>query len=200
MKKIVLIGFALVTVQVSFGQRFFGGMMQRLTFGVKAGGNYSNFTNADFNTEGLAGFHAGAIVNFRLSDKWSIQEEFLYSTQGAKIKNKLFGTNEDLKLSYLAVPIVVKYHSNSGIYGELGFQTNMLIEDAKNTGFKDFAQKIDAGGVGGFGYQFKEGPVKGLGLGARYYYGLMDVGTFNSSVIKPDFKNNTMQVSVFYIF
>lgn len=80
MKKIFLSAFVLLTAQLSFGQSFFGGIMDRLSFGVKAGGNYSNFTDAGFDTEGLAGFHAGLVVDFRISDNWSIQEDFLYST------------------------------------------------------------------------------------------------------------------------
>lgn len=200
MKKLFLVGFALVASQMSFGQSTFGNLMQRLSFGVKAGGNYSNFTDAGFETEGLAGFHAGLIVNFKLADKWSIQEEFLYSTQGAKTKNSLLGVEKDMKLSYLSVPILVKYHSAIGIYAEVGPQVNMLIEDAKNTGFDKFADKIDAGVAAGVGYQFKEGSLKGLGIGARYYQGFMDVGKFNSATVKPDFKNSVFQAGVFYIF
>ena len=199
MKKLFLIGFALTITQVSFGQSS-GNIWQRLSFGVKAGGNYSNFTEADFETEGLPGFHAGAIVNFKLTNNWSVQEEFLYSTQGAKIKDNLLGSEKDLKLSYMAVPIVLKYHSNIGIYAEIGAQANMLIEDAKNTGFEDFADKVDAGAVAGLGYQFKAGPVEGLGIGARYYHGFMDVGKFSSSTLNSDFKNGVAQLSVFYIF
>lgn len=200
MKKLLLIGFTLTMKQLSFGQNL-SGIVQRISFGVKAGGNYSNFTEADFDTEGLRGFHGGLIVNFRLTDKWSIQEEFLYSTQGAKIKdNNFFGTKEELKLSYMSIPIVAKYHSNIGLYGELGGQANMLIEDSKNTGFEDFANKIDTGCIAGFGYQFKNGPAKGLGIGARYYYGFMEVGKFKSSAIKSDFKNSVAQASIFYIF
>lgn len=199
MKKLLLIGFVLTMTQVSFGQSL-GGIWQRLSFGLKAGGNYSNFTEANFDTEGLTGFHAGLIVNFKLTNKWSVQEEFLYSTQGAKIKDNLFGTDEDLKLSYMSVPILVKYHSNIGLYAEIGGQANILIEDAKNTGFEDFADKIDAGAVAGLGYQFKAGPVKGLGIGARYYHGFMDVGKFNSPTLKSDFKNSVAQLSVFYTF
>ena len=195
MKKILLIGFLLITAQTTFAQ----GLFKRLSFGLKAGGNYSNFTDAGFDTEGLAGFHGGAIINFRLTNKWSIQEEFLYSTQGAKIKDNLFGET-DLKLSYMSVPILLKYHSNIGLYAEIGAQANMLIEDAKNTAFEDFADKVDAGAVAGLGYQFRAGPVKGLGVGARYYHGFMEVGKFKSSSIKGDFKNSVAQLSVFYIF
>lgn len=186
--------------QVSFGQSLFSTLKQRLSFGIKVGANYSDFSNANFDTEGLTGFHAGAIINFKLSGKWSIQEEFLYSQQGAKIKNATFINSEDLKLSYLTVPVVIKYHTNIGIYAEFGGQASMLTENAKNTSFKDFADKIDAGAVAGLGYQFKFGPGKGLGLGARYYYGLLDVGKFDSSMIKSDFKNSLAQLSVFYFF
>lgn len=197
MKKVFLAGAVLLMSQAAFGQQ---SLWSRFHFGLKAGANYSNFEDASFDTEGLTGFHAGAIVNFALTDKWSIQEEFLYSTQGAKIKNGFAIGDKDLKLSYFSVPILLKYHSNIGLYGEIGGQANILIEDAKNTGFDEFADKIDGGAVAGLGYQFKSGPVKGLGIGARYYYGFTDVGKFKSSSVKPDFKNSVIQGSIFYIF
>lgn len=199
MKKVLLMGLLFVSTQTLFAQSL-GGIWQRLSFGLKAGVNYSNFTGASFDTEGLSGFHSGLIVNFKLTDKWSVQEEFLYSTQGAKVKDNLFGPNNDLRLSYMSVPILAKYHSNIGFYAEIGAQANMLIEDAKNTGFNDFADKIDVGAVAGLGYQFKAGPIKGLGIGARYYHGFMDVGKFYSPAVKSDFKNSVAQLSVFYIF
>lgn len=196
MKKAFLVAVVIMTANVSFGQSF----LNRFYFGLKAGGNFNNFVNADFGTESLLGYHGGAIVGFKITDKLLVHQEFLFSTQGAKIKDNLFGTKEDLKLSYLSVPILLKYHTSIGFYVEIGGQANMLIEDAKNTGFEDFADKVDAGAVAGLGYQFKTGPIKGLGLGARYYHGLMDVGKFDSSVLKTDFKNSVAQLSVFYIF
>lgn len=198
MKKVILLAMAVIIAQTAFSQ----GILNRLHLGLKAGANYSNFTNAGFDTEGLTGYHGGLIVNFSLTDKWSLQQEFLYSTQGAKVNNGFSFADQDLKLSYLSVPLLVKYHSNIGIYGEIGGQANMLIEDAKNSGFSDFAEKIDGGAVVGFGYQFKQGPVKGLGVGGRYYHGFTDVGKFNSSTatINKDFKNSVAQLSIFYIF
>ncbi|MFT4204743.1 MAG: porin family protein [Chitinophagaceae bacterium] len=196
MKKLILAVLLLVVGQATFAQS----LLSRLHFGLKGGVNSSNFTDASFDTEMLTGFHAGAIVNFSITDKWSVQQEFLYSEQGAKIKD-VFNTSEgDLKLSYFSVPILIKYHSNIGVYGEIGAQANMLIKDAKNTGFDKFADKVDAGGVAGIGYQFKYGPVKGLGIGARYYHGFTDVGKFTSTSVRPDFKNSVIQASVFYIF
>lgn len=197
MKKVFLTAAVLMMGQAAFAQQ---GLWSRFHFGLKAGVNSSNFENASFDTEMLTGFHAGAIVNFAINDRWSVQQEFLYSTQGAKIKNGFALGDRDLKLSYFSVPILLKYHSKIGIYGELGGQANILVEDAKNTGFNEFADKIDGGGVAGLGYQFRTGPVKGLGIGARYYYGFTDVGKFSSTAVKSDFKNSVIQGSIFYIF
>lgn len=191
----------LFTAQASFAQNFFDKVLGRMTFGLKAGGNYSNFTNANFDTEGLAGFHVGGTMNFRISDHFSIQEDILYSTVGAKLKNSngLF-SSEKIKLSYLSLPILLRYSTNVGFFIEAGPQANMLIKDADDTGLGDFADKVDAGVAGGIGYQFKAGPVKGLGISARYYQGFMDVGKFNSSTIKKDFNNSVAQLSLFYTF
>jgi len=194
MKKLLLIVLVLISLQ-SFGQ----GIFSRLSFGIKGGGNYSNFYNAGFKTEGLAGFHAGMTINLKLTGHLSIQEDILYSTQGAKIKDGSF-SKEDLKLSYMSLPILLKYRSMFGLYVEAGPQFNMLISDAKGTGLGDFAEKIDAGGAAGFGYEFTRGPVKGLGIGARYYMGLTKVGKFTTSNVNPDFKNGIMQASIFYTF
>lgn len=196
MKKIILITTMVIGAHAAFSQ----GILNRLHFGVKGGTNYSNFTDANFDTEGLLGFHGGLIVNFELSKKWSLQEEFLYSTHGAKVKSGFSLADQDLKLSYASIPLMVKYHSNMGLYGEIGGQANILVDDAKNTGFSDFADKVDGGAVVGLGYQFRNGPVKGLGIGARYYQGLSKVGKFTASSINPDFKNSVAQFSLFYIF
>lgn len=184
----------LMASNASFGQSFFN----RFYFGLKAGGNYSNFVDADFETEGMHGFHAGAIAGFKITDKFMIQEEFLFSTQGARLKDNIF--SEDIELSYLSVPVLLKYHSSLGIYVEAGPQVNMLLKDFEDSDFEDFADKIDAGAAIGVGYQFRMGPVKGLGIGARYYHGFTEVGKFKSSAVKSDFTNSVIQASVFYIF
>ncbi|MFT3993333.1 MAG: porin family protein [Dysgonomonas sp.] len=192
MKKILLILLVVVVSTGASAQSLFS----RLHFGVKAGGNYSNFTNADFGTDPLMGFHAGAIVSFDLIKGLSVQEEFLFSTQGAEIKddNNLFNKDK-LELSYISVPILLKYKTSIGVYIEAGPQFNMLVSDVKDTGFDKFADKIDVGVAGGIGYQFHK-----IGIGARYYTGLTKVGKFDSSNIKPDFKNSVLQASLFYIF
>lgn len=190
MKKMIFIFLVMVSTGASAQ-----GLLSRLSFGLKAGGNYSNFTNASFDTDPLMGFHAGAIVNFKLISGLSIQEEFLFSTQGAELKNDLLN-KEKLELSYISVPLLLKYSTNIGVYIEAGPQFNMLVTDVKDTGFDKFADKIDAGIAAGIGFQFRN-----IGIGARYYAGLTKVGKFEANdVIKPDFKNSVAQASIFYMF
>ena len=191
MKKLIIFCFMLVSANC-FSQRFTQNILKRLSFGIKGGANYSDFGNANFDTEGLVGFHAGALVNFKINEHLSIQEEFLFSSQGAKIKGNLFD-EEKIKIYYMTVPILLKYRTNTGIYFEAGPQMGGLIKDNIDG---DFAKKIDVGVAAGFGYQTKSG----LGIGARYIAGLSGVGNFQSSDIKPDFRNNVIQGGIFYIF
>lgn len=191
MKKLLFIGLVLASTN-SFSQ----GIFQRLSFGLKAGGNYSNYTNTNFETEAIAGFHAGALVNFKFNDHFSVQEEFLFSSQGAKVKNDLFG-KDNVNVYYITVPFVLKYKTNFGLYIEAGPQTGMKVkEDVDNTSGGDFAKKLDLAAVGGLGYQSKSG----FGFGVRYVAGLSKVGDFNISTVKTDFRTNVAQASIFYIF
>lgn len=197
-KKLFICSILLASAN-SFSQSFFKKITDRLYLGAKAGANYSNFTNANFDTEGLVGFHAGAIVGYKINDNFSIQEEFLYSTQGAKIKGGLMD-GEDVKLSYVTVPILLKYKTNFGLYLEAGPQVGILVdEDFTSLGINSdvkFAEKIDGGVSGGIGYQFQNG----LGIGARYYMSFTDVTKIKTTGINNNFQNNTAQISLFYIF
>ena len=192
MKKLMLICLVLVSAK-GFSQSFF----KRFEFGLKAGVNYSNFTDASFPTDPLVGFHGGGTVAFKITDNFLIQEEFLFSTQGAKVKKGSTLEEQDLKINYISVPFLLKYRSNFGLYVEAGTQVGMKAsEDVKGVAFKDFAKKLDVAAAGGIGYQSKIG----LGIGARYVYGLSTVGDFDASNIKNDFKNNNIQASIFYVF
>jgi len=144
----------------------------------------------------LIGFHAGATVAFKITNNFLFQEEFLFSTQGAKIKGGDLG-DQDLKLYYMAVPLLFKYRTNSGFYIEAGAQAGIKIkEDVTGLNTDNFAKRVDLGAAGGIGYQSK----MGLGLGLRYIYGISKVADVNVSNITNDFKNNAAQASVFYVF
>jgi Outer membrane protein beta-barrel domain len=195
MKKLMLIGFVLLSTHC-FSQTFVQGIMERLHFGLKAGVNYSNYTQADFNTQALVGFHAGALVDFDLTKKLCIQEEFLFSSQGAKVSEAVFG-QKNVTVYYMTVPFLLKYRTHSGLYIEAGPQVGTRIKDnidsLKNG---NFAKLLDLSAAGGIGFQSKSG----FGIGVRYVAGLSTIGDFKSSNISPDFRSSIIQASVFYIF
>ena len=196
MKKLLLVLSVCVSISTnSFSQGFFRKLTQKLEFGIKAGGNYSDFDGANFSTDPLAGFHAGATVAFNVTNNFLVQQEFLFSMQGAKVLSGPLGAQE-IKLSYINVPILLKYRTNSGFFVEAGPQVSIKVkEDVLGLNNIDFAKKIDFGVAGGLGYQSKIG----LGIGARYVYGIQKV-LETPSVALDDLKNNNIQASIFYKF
>lgn len=181
----------------AFSQGLISGVMERLEFGLKAGANYSDFVDAPFATDPLTGYHAGGTLNFRLSKQLSIQEDILYSLQGARSKS-ILSEKEDIKLHYITVPILLRFKTRFGLYVEAGAQAAMLINEdvPASAGYEKFAEKLDASAVGGIGFHSKSG----VGLGLRYVYGFTKVGNKNNALVRPDFTSSTAQASIFYTF
>ncbi|MBO9561321.1 MAG: PorT family protein [Niastella sp.] len=187
MKKLIVAACLLMSA-TSFAQTF--------QLGIKGGVNVSNFTGGNFENidkKSLVGFHAGGFVSFFLGDNFAIQPEVLFSSQGAKLKNA--GNEQNLKVSYINVPVMLKYRFNGGFYLEagpqIGFKVNEKTDDMQ---IDDFAKSTDLSVAGGLGFHSS----MGLGIGARYTAGLSKVGDFDAGNIDPDFKNGVIQVSLFY--
>ena len=95
------------------------------TFGVKAGYNLSNMKwttsqSGDYKFNSKSYFYAGGLVENKLSDKFSVQGELLYTEIGGKTTQEnyqLVGTqivdtgyqNINYKFSQIQVPISAKY-------------------------------------------------------------------------------------------
>ncbi|MGZ5191673.1 MAG: porin family protein [Flavisolibacter sp.] len=186
MKKIIFV-FGVLASTSGFAQNF--------SAGIKAGANFSNFTGGNFEAvkkKAIAGFHGGVFLNFSLG-ALSLQPEILISTQGARIDSA--NRSYDWKVTYAAIPILLKYKSAGGFYLEAGPQFSFKVgEDVSDQSIKDFAKGLDLSAAAGFGVQTKGG----LGIGARYLLGLSKVGDFDPPKnIDPDFKNSVIQVGVF---
>src|SRR6476620_11456259 len=83
---------------------------QQTRFGIKGGLNVSTVVGGDVdNTKSLVGFHVGGLAEIHVVEKFFIQPELLYSTQGTKIDGP-FGTDGDVKLNYLNIPVLAKYY------------------------------------------------------------------------------------------
>lgn len=200
MKKLIFLGLIFISAKV-FSQDAHQSLMQnmtsRLSFGLKAGANYSDYMNASFATDPWYGFHAGMTIGFRLTKHFSIVEDFLYAQEEIKNKSALFD-GQNIKVSYLSVPILFRYTTAPGFYIEAGTQASMRLSEkvADLPPNAHFANFTNIGLAGGIGYQGK----KGFGFGVRYIYGLTKAGDLQNTGINNNFKSGTAQVSLTYIF
>lgn len=190
MKKLIFV--SLVAVGLSANA-------QKISVGLKAGANITNFTGGDFSEvtkKALVGFYGGAYLNFSLANTFFIQPEALIATQGAKFEDA--GQTESYKLTYVTVPVMFKYKSMGGFYLEAGPQVGFKIsESLPDQTIKNFAKNLDLSLAAGLGFQTSSG----FGVGARYVAGLSKVGDFDASEgVNPDFKNSAIQVGIFYTF
>jgi hypothetical protein len=188
MKKLVFIPLIVISTSL-FAQKF--------QIGIKGGVNVSNFVGSSFNNvdkKALIGFHGGGFLNLLFGDNFSIQPEAVFSSQGAKFTNA--GTSQNVKVSYLSIPVLLKFRTDGGFYVEAGPQVSFkLSENVPNQSVNNFAKNLDLAFDAGLGYH----GASGLGVGARYVVGLSKVGNFDKTDVQdPNFKNSVAQIFVFY--
>ncbi len=169
----------------------------KLEFGLDGGINYLTMTNTK-NAKFMFDWNLGFYFDFKLKDKLFIHTGVLVkSKMGAKnldpyplgnpnLDTLFTGASLERKINYFNVPGLVRYrpfgyfHVEGGIQAGLrytGFDlfTNSVNDDDliyKND-IKDDFTRLDFGFVGGVGYKFSKG--KGMTLGVKYYYGVVDV-------------------------
>ena len=160
---------------------------QLFQIGAKAGLNYANLSGTAINTEAITSYHLGLVSEIKLLEKFAIQPELLYTTQGASY-DTLLGDFEK-ELGYLAIPVLAKIYLSKSFSLELGPQASFLLSEKNdfninNSNTFDFA--LDAG------VSFKI--TKSFFLQGRYVLGLTDV-TPNA-----DAKNSVLQFSAGLMF
>lgn len=185
MKKLLCAAALLLCAQFSFAQSF--------SIGPKAGLNISNYTGGNIESDALVGYHLGGILNYGFGEVFSIQPEVLFSTQGAKVDRN--GNKADFKISYVTIPVMLKFKARGGFFVEFGPQVGFRTSsDIGGQTINNFAKNLDLAAGAGLGYQ---SPI-GLGVGVRYVAGLSKVGDFSGQSFDPDFKNSVIQASIFW--
>lgn len=184
MKKVILLFFFASSLIVSQAQVKFGG---------KAGLNLANIVgdDADDDFKTKIGFNIGAFAEIPVAANFSVKPELVYSAQGTKVDN----VDTKLNLNYLNVPLLGKYTSTSGFYGETGPQLGFLLSakaknDDNSTDVKDQFKGFDFAWAFGVGYEMAE---SGFGVNLRYNLGLANVpdGEGDASA-----KNSVFQIGV----
>ena len=81
---------------------------QEVKFGVKAGVNFASLTGDDADgLDGKTGFHVGGVAVIGISEKFAVQPELVYSSQGAKDTEE--GVDVDYNLDYINLPVLANY-------------------------------------------------------------------------------------------
>lgn len=187
MKKVILLFVLASSVVVSQAQVKFGG---------KAGLNLSTFSGDDADgAKSKIGFNIGALVDIPVSSNFSVKPELVFSTQGAKDEDD---SDSKLNMNYLNVPVLAKYTSASGFFGETGPQLGFLMSAKSKFGgedvdVKDGFKSTDFSWAFGIGYQMAE---SGFGVNLRYNLGLSNLPDEGEG----SFKNSVFQLGIFKTF
>lgn len=192
---------------------------QEAHFGIKGGFNYSSIVGNL--TEGLKfrfSGHGGLFVEIDFSEKFKLQPELLYSSQGFQYSTDLaaiesggsvgggndFRTN--VQLNFITVPILGKFSLNDKVNVEFGPQFGFLLNqvikikdldqanvdtDSRSSVSGDF--QLDYGAAVGLGIQL--GPQ--LSLSPRFYVGLRN--RLNALQGAQNY-NAAIQLSLNYLF
>ncbi|MCL9806140.1 PorT family protein [Flavobacterium amniphilum] len=185
MKKLVL------TVAAVFAFGFANA--QETKFGVKGGLNLADWSGDDADgIDSKIGFHIGGFAEIKVSDKFAVQPELLYSAQGGK------ADGGKVNVDYINIPVMAKFYATEQFSIEAGPQVGFLMsakvkpDSGDDVDIKDQLKSTDFGVNVGLGYNFTENVSAGL----RYNLGLSNIVDADGA----DVKNNVFSLSVGYKF
>ena len=190
-----------------------------LEFGLEGGVNWTNMSGFE-TSEFARKWNLGFYFDIRLKNQWSIYTGTLVkanfgvdkltdadlNTLGASIylnniDERIVGDYSQ-KINAFMVPALIRYKFKNHIYVEAGPQFSLIYKswvefeadvDGRDAIFKEYNKdkinKVDAGIMAGVGYKLLKG--KGWTLGAKYYYGFVDV--FKDI---PDTKNSSFYIKL----
>lgn len=164
---------------------------QTAKFGIKGGMNIANW---DGDTEGIdtkskIGFNIGGFAEIKLSDKFAIQPELLYSAQGMKVDDfnlddpdlGFITANAKFNFSYINIPVMFKYYAaekfNIEVGPQIGFLTSAKLKvkvdgyGSAEDNIKENFESVDFGLNFGAGYDFTEH----FFVNGRYNLGLSNI-------------------------
>lgn len=188
MKKIIITACLLFPL-IAFAQ---------VDFGVKGGGNFSKLTD-DLDSDYRTGFHFGLFAEFKVK-KIGIQPEVLYLTGGGESKQGIF--NGDLKLDYIAVPVMLNLYVTDFLAFQFGpqFMYNSTAELTTEIGgvsttsdVKDQINERQWAASGGLMFKL---PL-GIRLTGRYVAGTSNVTNDGNVESKSDFIKISLGKSFF---
>ena len=116
----------------SHAQNFGGGLIAGISTSQVSGDQLGGFNKA--------GFLVGAFTNKSISPLLSIQMEMIFIQKGSNNPKMNENSISDINLSYVEIPLLLKYHQSNTIAIEGGIETAFLISSSDN----DIYGKISA--------------------------------------------------------
>ena len=152
--------------------------------GIKGGFNFANLKgDHQDNLNVVTKWHLGLVYESHITNYFSIQPEFIYSVQGAKLRDT------EYKLNYFNVPLMLKLYPTDGFNIQVGPQVGMLLTESDN--FAPFkSETFDFGIAAGLEFFVSDG----FFIQARYYAGGKDISG------NTDLKNTVVSASLGYMF
>ena len=180
MKRIVL----LLTISI-VSLSSISSIAQGIGLGIKAGANFADQSITDINTKNRTGFNGGAYLTLAWSEKWAIQPEFLFSSQGSELPD----VNDIIQLDYFSIPILLRWKPIGILSIHTGPQFSSLLSAVDKSGenIKEDFKNSD------FGYTLgAEVHIPfGLRVGGRYIWGFTNVSDLDEDL---SVKNQTLQL------
>jgi opacity protein-like surface antigen len=166
---------------------------QEVKFGVKAGLNLADWSgdNAD-GIDSRVAFHVGGLAEIKLSDKFALQPELLYSSQGGKADGGTYNVD------YINIPVMAKFYVVDKFSIEAGPQVGFLVsakakpDSGDDVDIKDELKSTDFGANFGLGYNFTDN----ISAGVRYNLGLSQIVDADDV----DVQNTVFSISAAYRF
>ncbi|HEV7331258.1 MAG TPA: porin family protein [Flavisolibacter sp.] len=187
-RKLPLFVALLVLAQVSFAQ---------FSIGIKGGANITKIDGRSFSDEFKYGYHLGGFATIGLGGKFAIQPEVLLNqvqsktgTEFEDIYQPALGGNENIKLNYLSIPLMVNYKLLPFLSLQAGPQFGILLDQNKDLlqNGRDAFDKGDFSMLGGA--QINLGKLRFSG---RYVVGLNNINDIDN---QDKWKNQGFQLSL----
>jgi len=182
-------------------------------FGIKGGVNLTNLYVDDVKDEHMkVGGNIGLFAKLPLVRGLSLQPELLYSNKGSKVTydNVFLGSGQyRFNLNYIETPIslVINLTRNFSIHGGAyaAYLAGANIKDVDDDGTINDVDELNADNFNRFDYGVLAGAaidVQNFTIGARYNYGLRELGksgSFSGELLK-DSKNSALSLYIGFGF
>jgi hypothetical protein len=174
--------FVMTSVSTVFAQT----KEQKNIFGIMGGGTVSRIS--DYDGETLFGLTGGLYWEYRFSQKFSLMSNILYSQRGEIGKDNLNG----IKLSYINLPIMVKYGLTDNLGISTGINSDMLVSVNAGDLTKDDFKSTDWGIPIGISYNL----TNHLQLAFIYNIGLSNLLKDSDT----NYQSNWANLTIAYMF